>query len=88
MMDNFVRRWGRGAALAWFTLLFSSVTMWAVLVLVYMEKMDGVGDVIGSFFWSLAIVGGASQAPNVAERFPGIRDFKQGQPGIQQPEDK
>lgn len=77
MMSSFVKEWGRGAALAWFTLTYGTLIMGAVLVMFGQSLLPVAqfNELLGSYFLMLTVVGGASQAPNVVERFPGVRTF-------------
>lgn len=77
MMDGFVRRWGRAAALAVFTSLLATLIMAAMLLLASMDVVPGesVADIAWSYFAALGVIGGATQAPNFAERLPGARSW-------------
>ena len=77
MMDAFVKRWGRAAALAFFALGFATFVMLTILLLVVREQIPGteIGTIAAGYFWTMALIGGATQAPNMAERLPGARSW-------------
>lgn len=78
MIQSVISKNGKAAGIALLTALLSSAVMVTVLILVGLDEIpgDAVGEIAWSFFATMGVIGGASQAPNVAERLPGTRQWQ------------
>lgn len=73
----FVKKYGKGVGVALLTIMLMTLVMLVLCLLVAIRAMDGdvLGFAFGAYFGSMAVTGGAAQAPNFAERLPGERKW-------------
>lgn len=72
-----VGMWGRAAGLAWYAMGFMTLVMMLVLLLIALKLIPGVAieSIAGWYFVGMGGAAGATQLPNMAERWPGSRSW-------------
>lgn len=79
MVDGFVKRWGRAAALAVWCSGLATLVMGGVLLLVVAGAVSESTLVAAMpiYMGTMGAIGTATQVPNFAERLPGTRRWEQ-----------